>query len=72
MPKPKDRPHLPPGWQFDPDPMPDNNMHTSDTPERVHIPYIQLPDDAIPLIPLSSVIIAYLAARQINAFLRSL
>jgi len=63
MAKDKDR-HLPPGWQFDPP--------VEDTTRKVNVPYIQLPPDAVPLIPLSSAVIAYLAARQINAFLRAL
>jgi hypothetical protein len=71
MPKPKDRlppdrlpPQLPPGWRFDPD-----DPDYADA--RVYVPYIQLPD-AMPLIPLTNIVIAYLTAKQINAFLRAL
>jgi hypothetical protein len=64
MPKmPKDRlPRLPP-WQFDP---------PADNHGNIAVPYILLPDNAMPLIPLSDVVIAYLVAKQINAFLRAL
>jgi hypothetical protein len=62
MPKmPKDR--LPPGWRFDPD-----DMRAHDT----YAPYILLPDGAIPLVPLPHAVAVYLAAKQINAFLRAL
>jgi len=66
MPKPKDR--LPPGWRLDPDdPDPANNYAA-----RVYVPYILLPDNAMPLLPFAHIAIAYLVARQINAFLRAL
>lgn len=64
---PKDRPQLPPGWRFDPPA--DNNGNMA---EINAVPYIQLPDDVMPLLPLSDVVIAYLVAKQINAFLRAL
>jgi len=62
---PKDRPMLP-GWRLDPDdPDPANAA-------RVYVPYILLPDNAMPLLPFAHIAIAYLVARQINAFLRAL
>ena len=67
----KDKDRLPPGWQFDP-PADDIYVPNANATREVNVPYIQLPPDAVPLIPLSSAVIAYLAARQINAFLRAL
>jgi hypothetical protein len=75
MPKDQDRrphlPDLPDGWQFDPPQISDPQTNAN-AAYKVSVSYILLPDNAMPLIPLSSVVIAYLAARQINAFLRSL
>jgi hypothetical protein len=65
----KDKDRLPPGWQFDP---PADDIYAPNAIREVNVPYILLPDNAMPLIPLSSVVIAYLAARQISAFLRAL
>jgi hypothetical protein len=65
---PKDRlpPNLSPGWQLDPpDPPADNHGN-------IAVPYILLPDNAMPLIPLTNIVTAYLVAKQINAFLRAL
>jgi hypothetical protein len=60
---PKDRPNLPPGWRLDPD-----DMRAHDT----YVPYILLPDGAIPLVPLPHAVAVYLAIKQINAILRAL
>lgn len=79
MPKPKDRGwQLPPGWRLDPDPPANDNgniareVNNGNVAHEVNVPYILLPDNAMPLTPLEYVVTAYLAARQINAFLRSL
>ena len=68
MAKDKDRPNLPPGWRFDP---PTDDMYASNA-TRKDVPYIQLPQDAMPLLPFTHIVIAYLVAKQINAFLRAL